>query len=181
MSGITSQRPLTVLIDTGSTRRSFIYRSALPAQCEPMPTQDYNTTLLDMNTSINKKVTLEDIVLLEFNSTHHISQPFSMLVAESEATSFDIILGQDFNIALGLNVLNTWKVVSWMGDEVPFRISLNRNKRFIEIQQQYINSFANDKEVEHLCVSEVFSADYHKIDTDAVADAQEHLSLSKRK
>jgi len=120
INGCISQRPLRALVDTG-LKRSFTYKSALPKLCRPNKTdRDYSTALLDRTTITNRQVVLNDIVLLEFNSSRKITQPCTMLVAETNAGSFNVVLGQDVNVTLGIDVINTRKVCSWMRDEVPF-------------------------------------------------------------
>ena len=69
---------------------------------------------------INQIVKLEDIVMPKFAASLHVTKPNRVYVTEAEATSFDLILGQDFNIALGIDVINSHRVISWMGQgEVP--------------------------------------------------------------
>jgi transposase InsO family protein len=182
INGVTSQRPLRALVDTGS-KRSFIYRSALPEQCVPDDTYKYSVKLLDQNTSINKKVKLNDIVLPDLNANRHISRPCTMLVAEAEATMFDMIIGQDLSIPLGIDVINSKRIVTWMDDITPFRVLANRNQRFQELQQQYIESFSDDEDYDqdYCHTVEIHSANYHKFDTDEVVDNQKHLSEIKKK
>ena len=113
------KKPLHALVDTGS-KYSFIYQSALPLDATTSSIPGMTTRLLDCTTLINQAVELEDIVMPELNASMHVTRPFRAYVAEAQATSFDVILRQDFNINLGINVLNSWRVVSWMGHEVPF-------------------------------------------------------------
>ena len=181
-----SKKPLRVLIDSGS-KRSFIYKDALPYGCEYTKIEGIKTTLLDQSTIIDKMVQFEDIVLPELSSTHHITQPFQAFVAESEAQSFDVILGQDFNIALGINVINSRRVVQWNEFETPFRVVPSRNKRFREMQQAYIDSFSPQEEEyeprqshNNCFAAEILSARYDKASTDEVADNQLHLTPKQR-
>ena len=130
IQGVTSRRPLRALVDTGS-KRTFIYKSALPIGCKPIELDDQvQTKLLDRVTQINQTVMFKDMVLPELSSTTHIVKPFNAYVVDVKATSFDIILGQDFNVALGINVINSQRVIQWNEKITPFRVVPIQTNRF---------------------------------------------------
>ena len=66
-----SKRPLRALVDSGS-KRSYIYRSALPLHTEATTIEAMTTRMLDRTTSINSAVTLKDIILPELSATTRI-------------------------------------------------------------------------------------------------------------
>jgi hypothetical protein len=114
----------------------------------------------------------------------HITKPFRAYVAEAQATSFDMILGQDFNIALGIDVIiNTHRVMTWMGHKVPFRVVVQPNHRFKEMQQAYIASFSPEEEAfepSYCNIAKILAVKYDAANVDAVADAQHHLMPKQR-
>jgi hypothetical protein len=106
INGIEFKKPLRALIDTGATR-SFIYESALPANCKPYKVKGICTTLLNQVTTIDTAIHAADFVLPEFAPSMHVTLPFELLVSPTTATTFDVILGQDFNTKVGIDVLNS--------------------------------------------------------------------------
>jgi hypothetical protein len=118
INGIEFKKPLRALIDTGATR-SFIYESALPADCNPYKVKGIRTTLLNQVTTIDTAIQATDFVLPEFAPSMHVTLPFELLVSPITTTTVDIILGQDFNTNVGMDVLNSRQVMTWRGNEVP--------------------------------------------------------------
>jgi hypothetical protein len=111
IQGIEHKRPLRALVDSGS-KRTFIYKSALPLDVETERLKiGLITNLLDRLTTIDQAVKLEEIILPELSATTRIVTPFKAYVAEATTVNFDIILGQDFNIALGINIDNQHRLV----------------------------------------------------------------------
>jgi hypothetical protein len=184
IQGIKFQKPLRALVDSGS-KRSFVYNNILPQGVIPtILDKPITTNLLDTATSINRKVRLQNIVLPELSNTTKIVQPFDLYVAEANATNFDLILGQDFNIAVGLDVINTKCCIVWQQEFVtPFRQIPVRTNRFIEMQRQYMSAFSPEEEkfdTMHSLTAEILAAQYERFDVDAVADSQQHLSPTQR-
>lgn len=76
INGEKSKRPLRALVDSGS-KKTFIYKSALPVDAVPTQLKNGLTTkLLDRATVIDQAVVLNDIVLPELNATTHVTKPF---------------------------------------------------------------------------------------------------------
>jgi Aspartyl protease len=182
IQGAESKRPLRALVDTGS-KHTFIYKDALPHAVQPTQVKGIRTSLLDKTTIIDQVVQFDDMVLPELNATKHITKSFTAYVANSQSHHFDVILGQDFNIALGLDVMNSQKLITWGGDQTPFRVIPARTERFRAMQQAYINAYSPREEEfvpKHCLVTEILGAKYDKQDTDQVADQQCHLSPEQR-
>ena len=142
------------------------------------------TRLLNQTRLINQVVKLDDIIMPEFGASLHVMLAFRAYVAEAQATSFDMILGQDYNIWLRADVINSKRVVTWMGHEVPFRVMPHSNQRFREMQQAYIASFSPKEEQyspNHCGIAEILAAKYDVANVDEVADAQTYLTLLQRK
>jgi transposase InsO family protein len=128
---------------------------------------------------------LKDIILPELSATTRIVAPFSAFVAEAEATSFDVILGQDFNISLGTDVINSQRVMRWNDNEAPFRVVPAISNRFRAMQQACIDSLDTDNTYPEEChAAELLESKYEHYTMDEIlefADNQSHLEPQKRK
>jgi hypothetical protein len=62
---------------------------------------------LNQVTTIDTAIHAADFVLPEFAQSMHVTLPFELLVSPTTATTFDVILGQDFNTKVGIDVLNS--------------------------------------------------------------------------
>ena len=181
--GLPSKKPLRALADTGS-KSTFVYRTALPAGCKTTSLEKaINTQLLDTHTTISSKVTLSDIVFPEFSTTRHVTKDVHAYVVDAEATAFDIVLGQDILVPLGIDVINSRQVCTWMGDEVPFRQVAAPTKRFQQMQQLYVNSYSIEEEDDTYChaTAEILSAKYDAADLDEVVGKQTHLNEGQQR
>jgi len=187
IQGLTSKRPLRALVDSGS-QKTYIYKSALPMGTNvTMLETAMSTRMLDQVTSIDSTVTLKDIVLPELSATTHIVVPFEAYVANAQATSFDVILGQDFSVALGINVLNDQRVIQWEENVTPFRIPPTSTNRFRQLQQAYIDAFDDDSEDQYpreCHTAELLASKYDHCTMEDIlkfAEDQKHLDPNKRK
>jgi hypothetical protein len=111
--------------------------------------------------------------------------PFTLYVAKAKAMNFDLILGQDFNIALGININNEQRCITWDDNICPFRVVPTRTNRFIEMQRQYMAAFSPTEEEDFQCsasfATEILAAKYEQYDVQQVAREQKHLLLAQRK
>ena len=90
-NNVVSQRPLKVLLDSGSTS-DFIYRSCLPTACKPTKLDTpINVSLLNAQSAVDTAVILEDVVLSEFSLTRHIDC-LQCYVANGQS-NYDMIIG----------------------------------------------------------------------------------------
>jgi len=181
------QGVMRALIDSGS-QKTFIYSSALPIGTKATTLDNaIPTRLLDHITNVNGTVTSKDIVLPELSATTHIVAPFEAHVANAQASSFDVTLGQDFNVALGINILNDQRVMQWEENVAPFCIPPSSTNRFRQMQEAYLNAFNDEPEDQHPLecqVHELLPAKHDHCtmeDTLHFAEDQRHLEPEKRK
>lgn len=179
IGGITFKKPLRALIDSGSCK-SFIYQSALPKGSKTTQVKGIKTTLLDRSTTIDTCVQVEDIVLPEFSTSMHITTNFELFVAKTEAKHFDLILGQDFNTQVGIDVINSRRMMTWLGNEVPLRALDFQNQQ--QINSLFIDAFSpQDNDFETSCMlANIKPAEYKKANVEEVAQAQKHLTPKQR-
>ena len=116
-----SKRPLKVLFDPGSDI-TFVHRRCLPNGAVPSKLERpiaIGTVAPDRAMHENK-VTIQGIRFPEFTSTSRIDMPATAVVMDADST-YDVILGLDILIPLGIDVSCSTKTVTWNNMSVPFR------------------------------------------------------------
>jgi len=181
--GAESKRPLRALVDTGA-KKTFAHLSALPPGATTTvldaPTR---ATLLDKSTAMLEKATLSDTVLPELSTTAHITKPFTACVADAVSPTFDVILGQDFNVPVGLDAINSEKIIKWGEHVTPHRVVPVKTEKFQRIQQAHVEACSpseDDIEPANLMAVEMLAAKHEAADVNLVADNQKHLTSEQR-
>ena len=85
---------------------------------------------------------------------------------DNQAT-FDLILGRDFLVTLGIGISHEKREVQWQGLTIPF-CSCNTLE---PIKDEVANALAGEK---------ILDAKYQSVNTDKVAQQQSHLTQSQR-
>ena len=123
IQGQSNAQPLKVLFDSGSDK-VLINRRVLPKGAVPKKVQQQKFTGIQPGAAtFSQAVLLEDISFPEFSATQRVDKPMIATVFNNSESVYDIILGMDAMQALGFDVLNTSKVVTWNGKQIPFRPS----------------------------------------------------------
>ena len=185
-----SKRPLKVLFDSGSDA-TFIHQSALPEHVAGKRCADLKiNTLSEGHTSTNRKVTLKHIQLPEFSPTRKIDKAFSAYVFNKANCKYDLIIGLDVMIPLGIDVLTSSRTVRWQGLQVPFRSKdyflqqgfeeTPENESFCMFTDTFVDNI-DCFSVTNPLVGEIKSNTYSSVQTDEIAFQQSHLSRAQQK
>ena len=116
-----SDRPLRVLFDSGSDH-AFIHHSVLPKHTagKSVSPMQINTLNGDSQT-VNRRVSSEHISFPEFSPTQRVDKAISAYVYTNDKHTYDVILGLDSMVPLGIEIsCSTW-TVSWLGKRIPFK------------------------------------------------------------
>jgi len=170
------RRPLRVLMDSGS-RCSVIKWSSLPIGTK---TSEVSRAIVGLTGSgqVTEEVALEDMILPEFSRTLRINDRFRCYVMDNNDIPYDVILGRDFLMSVGIDVLHSTQEVLWMGSKIPFR----RRDEVIDpfdLNTLCFETLAADGDgIEP--TSSILDAKYEAVDTADVAAQQKHLSQTQR-
>ena len=141
-----------------------------------MPTKTINGI-----TNYNRIVELQGILLPEFSRSKRIEKPFKCYVSNHDS-KLDIILGNDFLIAVGINCNGADQTITWLDNSVPYK----PRTYFSDDQQMYIDFLDslspndnNDLDNE-INATQILEAKYQKVDVQEVAQKQTHLTQSQR-
>ena len=114
-----SNKVLKVLFDTGSDT-TFISRKALPKGCNPKTVTNFEVMGIGGKKPHNQSVVLKDIIFPEFSPTRKIDKTIKAIVLEDECP-YDIILGVDVMVPLGIDVSCTTQTISWSDLKVSWK------------------------------------------------------------
>lgn len=117
IQGQKSNRPLKVLFDTGSSC-TFLNKRALPKGAVPKRCSSSTVTIHDTSES-KYQVTLDEFAFPEFTTSKRVTKPLKCLVFDNQDCRYDVILGNDALVPLGIDVLNSTKTVRWMENTIP--------------------------------------------------------------
>jgi len=172
IQGQAFNRPLRVLFDSGSDF-SHIQKRVLPPGVEAM---SVNKAIIGVTGSatVAEEVELQDMVLPEFSHTLHINNTFRCYVMNN-ASIYDVILGRDFLMAVGIDVLHSTQEMKWMDLRLPFRRRDSLEDPF-DLNTTCLETLAAD--VDDLEPFSIMDAKYEAVDPRQVAEAQTHLSPS---
>ena len=188
VNGISSKRPLKVLLDSGSTS-NFIYPNCLPKACKPqLLDQSIDVQLLKGQASVTQCVDLQDVVLSELSHTKHIDNIPCYVATGS--SNYDIILGRRSLRALGIQLDFQTDSIKWMDKVLPMKPPLSRPRmdRFHQMQQQFLASFEDQAdelapqalEDNLFTTLQIKASKYDQHDVEEVAAMQRHLPPVQR-
>ena len=167
-------------MDPGSDR-SFIHERVIPKGAVPKVIRPKVTRTLSGTTNYTRVVELQGILLPEFSRSKHIDRKFECFVSNHVGTT-DVILGNDFLIAVGINCNGADQTITWLDSKVPYK----PNNYFNDKQQMYVDfldSLSPDEEIndeDETNPSQILEAKYDKTDVNEVAQKQTHLTQSQR-
>ena len=120
IQGRAFNRPLRALFDSGSDS-SHIQQRVLPKGAGSS-TMAKPKLIVGMTgtASISQEVELQDMLLPEFSQSLRISDPFKCYVMDNKSV-YDIILGRDFLMTVGIDILHSTQEMKWLDTTLPFR------------------------------------------------------------
>ena len=113
------QRPLKALFDSGSKKTMLNFR-ALPKEANPTTVTGRRVTGVHGTHVLNQEVVIEDLVFPEFSPTQKVPGPIRATMFSNDDSAYDIIIGMDTMLALGIDVRCSTKTITWNDNQIPF-------------------------------------------------------------
>lgn len=193
IQGCPTAKPLKVLFDTGSDK-TLMSEKALPKGCVPKITTPLILSGLGQIES-KRQVVLEKMRLPEFSPTQCVDKSIKAYVTK-DLGPYDLIIGTDVMIPLGIDQHCSTKTVSWLGKHIPWKPADHSDDIDGSIEQLCISScLSEDNEVfshENQNICEVYKIQHNNdvqikeskyvlISPEEVASQQQHLTYEQRK
>ena len=175
IQGQAFNRPLRVLLDSGLDC-SHIQKRVLPPGVEATSVNKA-TIGITGSATVAEELELQDMVLPEFSHTLRVNDTFRCYVMNN-ASVYDVILGRDFLMAVGIDVLHSAQEVKLMDIRLPFRRRDSLEDPF-DLNTTCLETLAAD--VDDREPFSIMDAQYEAVNPRQVAEAQTHLSPSQRK
>ena len=168
-----------MLLDSGAFN-GMIQRSCLPKGAVVEHTGDDKPFVTAQGTfTSNETVTIRKLAMPEF-SHHRTFDKLVLNVFDSPLCRYNIIMGRDFLSHAKIKLDFDLQETTWLDSHVPFHPSdhfkAETNRRAalrmepLRVQDALSDGYATT----------ILKADYHKVDTDAVAHEQTHLNQEQR-
>ena len=168
-----SDRLLRVLFDSGASH-TLIHSSALPLNTHlfSLPHEEQCQTVAGTFTT-SKTVRLRDIRLPEFDKNKRIHGVIARVF--DAPCNYDVILGRDLLMDLGLVINFKTKIVKWMDHEIPMR-----DRQFLKDPNHFLANAIDDLDLElesdDPLESYILDAKYERMTARQVVESQKHLS-----
>ena len=173
INGQKYQRPVVALLDTGS-QVSLINKCCLPSTVKPIPTHRPLTGIGQV--TITEEVELSNLMLPELSRSKRIEESFRCLVRDAPEQIYDVILGLDFLVPVGINLISQSEKIIWHEHACTFK-----EKHHFSTQKDVhiatIEALATDPEEDPIKIKE---AKYEKVKVDDVISQQTHLNCQQK-
>jgi hypothetical protein len=170
------------------SNKTFIHRRVLPTGATSQTVPSIPVTTIQGVDKVNQHVTLSTIALPEFLPTLHIDKNIAALVFDSSNTIYDMIIGNDIMVPLGINISCTMQTIQWQDIQIPwkpfsyFDSSVLTNVMTIESHAFFIS---HDDPLETYYqmaqVGKILESKYNRVNIDEAAEQQVHLNEKQRK
>ena len=179
---------LRVLFDSGSDK-TFVNRRCLPkgTQCTTVPGRKVQGI---HGTEVHRhEVILSDIMLPEFSTSLKVKGSIKATVFNNDSSIYDIILGNDVLVPLGIDILCATLSVRWLDEMIPFRpadyFANQPSASFVSEQADDpfddLLTFREQRAHEAGYKSkDILESKYEAVDPIQVAQQQKHLTSSQR-
>ena len=176
IQGHAFNQSLRALFDTGSDS-SHIQQRVLPEEAGSSTMVEPKTIVgMTGTASISQEVELQDMLLPEFSQSRRISDPFKCYVMDNKSV-YDIILGRDFLMTVGIDILNSTQEMQWLDNKLPFRDRFSIQDPF-DLNTTTLEILSGD--MEGLERSSILDAKYEAFDPHAIAESHTHLTPQQR-
>jgi len=177
------QRAFTVLLDSGSTH-TLINKPSLPFGATPNEGKAKRTTTTMGSFDSSSTVNLQEVKFPQFGNC--IIGNVKAYVFDSPACRYDLIVGRDILLAMGINLDFHTKVTKWMGHQIPMK-STTSIQRDLQHVEQYITYYQLEEEEDLLLLSELFTdaiimdMKYQAVSPQEVVDQLDHSKGVEKK
>lgn len=183
--------PLKVLFDSGSDHTMF-NRRALPRGATPKIVEGKRIVGIHGTETHNNQVFLEDVSLPEFSASQRVPGPLPCIVFDNTQTLYDVIIGNDLMMELGIDIHNSTKTVSWNENQIPFRPYDYFQPNYFSATFTSMADLLEDDDPFETYITEeqikeagykskvILPAKYEEVDPNNVAQKQTHLSQAQR-
>ena len=114
IKGVKSKRVYRVLIDPGSDSTHF-WRKRLPKGCVPTNlSKPQGIQVMGSKTSVKSTVSLQHLMFPELSQIMKVEHPFTAYVFDAKHSPYNIILGNDFIVPLGITAQSTTQTITWL-------------------------------------------------------------------
>ena len=113
-----SHCPLKVLFDSGSDL-TFIHQRVLPVGTVTKTVLPRRIKTLHGTATISQQVILHDISFPEFSATQRVDKALNAFVYNQTESPYDVILGLDVLVPLGIEISCSTKTITWNDIKIP--------------------------------------------------------------
>lgn len=178
-----NSRPLKALFDTSSERTMLNYR-ALPKGAHPKTVPGTSVSGIHNTAVLNQEAMLHEISFPEITPTQQVPGPIRATMFKNEHSAYDIIIGLDVMIALGINVSCIAKTISWNGNSIPFRPSNYFDYKLFPhaLAMMMQDDLLDEVEAQQLGYKSktILHSKYEAVNPALIAEQQKHLTASQR-
>ena len=175
------QRSFTVLLDSGSTH-TLINKGSLPFGAIPTRGRAKQTTTTMGSFDSSSTALLEEIKFPQFGNC--IIGSIKADVFDSPGSRYDIIVGRDILLRMGISLDFQSKVTRWMGHELPMKSTVSIAMDIPsahEIEQFYQQELEEDLLImAELFSDEIMDRKYQAVSPEEVVQQLDHLNTQQR-
>ena len=162
----------TCLLDSGS-RHSYISPTAVPADFTPRTVKGHaaNTIIGESKIIFNKVVDIQNLCFPQLSPSRYINAKFEVFVGLAPI-SYDLVLGRDFLIPNGFDILSSLKSIRWIDRTIPFvdELSLRQPDLFDRASDPVPDAFA----------AQIMDSLYDQVDLDDMILKLDHFPAKQR-
>jgi hypothetical protein len=184
MQNTVSDKPLKTLFDPGSDK-TFLNRRILPRGVNGDTVDTSAVNALDGADETNQKVVLEGLTAPGFSATQRTDKKAAAHVFNQPDSPYDLVLGLDLLVPLGIDASCLTQTMTWLGDSVSwkpkscFDDSNLADPVSYETCCLFVNSTSDDldERIEsRLTAVDVKGSKHEKVNADCAAKQQTHLT-----
>ena len=181
IQGASPQRSFTVLLDSGSSH-TLIKLTSLPFGAVPNKDRAKSTTTTMGSFNSSSNVTLEQVKFPQFGNA--IIGNVKADVFNSPNCRYDLIIGRDILLKMGINIDFDTKTTKWMGREIPMASTTSIATDIP--RDQYFSLYELEEEEDFELFAELHSdaiimdRKYQAVSPEEVVQQLNHLNSSQK-
>ena len=184
-----SRCPLKVLFDSGSDL-TFIHQRVLPVDTITKIVSPRRIKTLHGTATISQQVILHDISFPEFSPTQRVDKALNAFVYNQTESPYDVILGLDVLVPLGIEISCSTKTITWNDIKIPWKpksylddTSLTDpqlNESCFCAPPNYTIGYTNLDSFAAPASTTILHSEYTAVNIDDVVKAQIHLNTEQQ-